>query len=885
MNKFLRFTICFVLGTIKIVSYSQEIENPVKYMVIGSYKGEEENFNEDMPDNKYVFEKTGTVFFKIKDKVNNIYYGGEIPEDEQTAGNKTYIPIAGSYRAAVSESQDGVGSLYFTVNEGLRYTVEFLEPTEGSSEQNYLIILKIEEIKDGYFDILARSNDDLTKGMFWPVLMNADELPEDMTTATVTSVSVSSWDYPFLNERFTRVFYWSSPENATYHLSDWDEIIAQGKAGAEEMEDDSHNWIIDPTVYDDDAYCYQLVVVMNINGNSRRFVANSDRFTINSEGNPLTLRAYYLVQKGVGSSDYYTFPDEKTTNIYNVTNFSGAMGNSGNILFNVADVNSENVDFGNEEEFRFTDQVLIRSNKPYGIEPHMIVKFLLYNVTNADNPELLIDTKDSGNAFNNEEGRFMAIVEGQIKEQTYRLDLVYIDEKQEEKTLTNSITKSVVIPSPKIEVSYVEYYKGSDNTEETDNAVTPNPFTYPSLTRPNNDFKLTGARYNNLRQYVKLIKPNTTEILGQKMLDSSTGTFTYFYECYKDGECVSTVNLRFQNNNETHSVNWETNSPNLIPEELLKVDLQGRYDSRCLKYSHNFLTTVYDRWGDGTLKQIEITDNAPECITPAIVENSHLYYKPTSNGDYYNLTEDFKIKICLNDIAEANVVSDEDGLNEKLPHQSEKDYYYVVIVDKKAEGFNMTSPTRSEFVAKTGFQNYPEGVYTADQLRSGELVIPFSHIHGTKKDMVWDDDVEEAFNNPYSNQLQLRISYLYPFRIFGDERSFSDADNMGTGELSIMKALSVGSSIPSNLRGNVIMSKPLVYDIEALTVTTGVESIETDDAISISGGEGYITIRGPEGIVYTLDGRKVAAGEGKLSLPAGIYIVSAGNIKQKIKVW
>ena len=888
MKLFLRISIFLLLFSNAILTYSQGSANSsstARYQLIGSYQNGE-NITRDMEDNRCEFTELGSVFFKIKDKDNNLYYGGVIPEGQTGSDNKNYTPLAGAYKAAVSDNPEGVGSLYFTVNEGLTYTIIFQEPVDDSPDGNYIISLKIEEIKDGKFDIIAQSNADLTKGMFWPMVLS----DEGLENATITSISVSSWDYPFVSERISRVLYWTCPDDRTYHLSDWDEIIGQFETVEDENSQTDHRWIVDETSYLNDAYCYQLVVVMDVEGKSRRFVTNSDRFLINSSGEPLVLRAYYLVQYGVGSGEYYTLPDETTPAVYHVTNLSGSLGNSGNIIFTKTGTDDEEFDFGDEETFRFTDQILIRSNKPYGVEPHTIEKFSLYNVTNPDETVLLIDSETNGNTYNNEEGRFMAIVECQIKEQEYKLVLDYRDESGNSRSLEAYIKKAVTIPSPKIQESYIEFYKGFDNGTDSDNDTF--TFRYPSLSRPSGSFLLTGARYHNLRQYVKLSKPNTTEVLGQKMLDVLSGSFSYFYDCIKNGQEVNRVNLRFQSDNsgEKQSVVWETTGPCVIPEELLSSEQGGNYDSRILRYTHNFPTTVYDRWGDGTLKQLQITDEAPvdSRSCPAVIETSHLTYKPTSTGQYFNLVEDFTVKIKLDDVADANNVIYNDGrMNGDLMHQSANDYYYVVIVDTQTEGFDPNSATMAEYIPTTGNQSYPEYVFTAEELNNG-VEINFTHTHGRpKKDMVWDEDVENAFNNPYSNNLQLRISYLYPFRTYRTTESVQEnaETDAVTAPLSIQKIGTPSSEIPSNLHGDVIMSKPLIFDLAATKVTTGVNDLTADDTVSVSAGQGYISAMGCEATVYTVDGRKIAAGSGVIPLSPGIYLVSDGQNFHKVKVW
>ena len=887
MIKLLRLGMLFFLSIFPLSLLAQDIDvpaSPVKYQLIGSFH-DGENFNVDMVDNQYTFESIGSVFFKIKDKDNNIYYGAVMSEGAQGSDGKNYTPLAGAYNAASSDNPDGVGSLYFTMNEGFRYTIIIQEPTADSTEENYIISLKVEEIKDGNFDIEACSNSTLTQGMFWPMLIS----DEGLENATITSISVSSWDYPFVSERFARVFYWSSPEGETYHLSDWDSIIGEGEKIEEDTpgSEGAHNWLIDPTSYADDTYCYQLVVVMNVDGKSKRYVVNSDRFLINSSGDPLVIRAYYLVQRGAGTGEYYTLPTVDNTNVYEVTNLNGSLGNSGNILFSKANVEDETIDFGDENQFRFTDQILIRSNKPYGIDSHMIEKFSLYNVTDPENPVLLIDTESNGNAYNNDEGRFMSIAECQINTQEYKLVLDYRDENGNQQSLEATTSIAVTIPSPKIQESYVEFYKGTDATAGTDNAT--QKFEYAPLSPLKNPFSLNYARYHNLRQYVKLIKPNTTEVLGQKMLDTGSGSFSYFYECYRDGEVVNTVNLRFQSDNsgDEHSVVWETTGPRVIPEELLMPDQQGNYDSRVLSYSHNFPTAVYDRWGDGTLRQIEITDDPPACDVPASISGSDLHYRPNANNsNLFDLVEDFTMKISLNDNAQSNRIKYNDGMVGELLHKSPNDYYYVVIVDTETEGFDPSGPTKQEYIASTGLQNYPERVYSATELADG-VEIPFTHVHARTNKEVWNDDVEYAFNNPYSKRLQLRISYLYPFLTYSGGESASDIseNDEAINSKSIYKRVSSSTGfVPSNLRGNVIMSKPLVFDLEPDKVTTGVEKISLDNEVKIASGEGYVTILGGEGAIYSIDGKLLATGNGYIAVPAGIYIVKAGQITKKIVV-
>lgn len=87
-----------------------------------------------------------------------------------------------------------------------------------------------------------------------------------------------------------------------------------------------------------------------------------------------------------------------------------------------------------------------------------------------------------------------------------------------------------------------------------------------------------------------------------------------------------------------------------------------------------------------------------------------------------------------------------------------------------------------------------------------------------------------------------------------------------------------------------------VYDLgesvlsNSVSVTTGIESLTTGK-VYIAGGKGYITITGAEGKnvkVYTISGMtiadEVAQKTETVNVPAGIYIVKAGNTTTKVNV-
>lgn len=879
MKKLLTIGIVQTLSFLTFTAMSQS--SSTKYQLVGSYHQMDNNFYYDMPDEQYTFETLGSVFFKVRDTENNIYYGSAISEDE-SGNNKNYTALAGSYPAVSSEDVSSVGSLYFTMSEGFTYTVKVQESTDNTDNPVLIVSLTVEPVKDGNFDIEAKT--DYSHGMFMPKLLSQDGLED----ATVASVTVTSYDFPAMSEVFSQVFRWTSPPDETFTLDKWDAIIATANPTQDE---DGKSWISDPIEYTDDIYCYQLEVKMQTpDGKYHRFVVNSNSFPINSEGNPLIIRGYYLVQIGDGTSEYYTFSADENATVYNVNNLNGTLGNSGNILFNKANIGDEKIDYGDENTYKFTDQVLIRSNKPYGISSDKIQMFELYNVTDPNNETLLVDSKSNPNSYNNDEGRFMAIVECQIQKQEYKLVMTYYDKNNALQELEAFVKIAVSIPSPKIDTSYVQFYKGTDESEDTDNA-TLSTFTFPALTGSRGNFVLRDARYHNLRQYVRLIKPNTTEVLGHKMLDTNSGSFSYFYKCFNGEEEVNRVNLRFQSNDDSdeHKVIWETAGPLVIPDELLDPEQEGKYDSRCLAYSHTFPTYVYDRWGDGSLSQINIDDERPESEKPAFIKNSNLYYEPTATGGRYNLKEDFIVTIQLDDTADSKCVSYNESDKGELFNKTANDYYYVVIIDTQKEGVDvdLDGPTKSDYIPDTGYRTYPEGIYTAEELRNG-VQIPFTHRVTTKNEMIWDDDVTEAFQNPYCERLQLRIHYLYPFRTFSNSEATADFTE-GENEIaalrnSVRSIDGPSANVPSNLHGNVIMSKPLIYNLEAGSVTTGVDKVSSDSPVTITAGTGYVKIIGANGRILTLDGRQIAEGSGYIPVPKGLYIVSAGHEIQKVIV-
>lgn len=592
------------------------------------------------------------------------------------------------------------------------------------------------------------------------------------------------------------------------------------------MANNGNYWVYDPTEYVSGDYRY--VMEVTVEGLDEPIVVSSNPFTIFRTDKKVTLSAYQLIQKKGMTNEYVTFADREGKAVYNVTE-----GANGQFTYTVFDGMP---DYGDSSKYLFTDKVLL-----VGSIPSSDITDVSY--ADVDHPKFTDEFNQEGTR------RYMTIVTSALGNQTYTLQMEYeitffdADKQQEvsqkyespEATLQFSLT----VPEPKLLKARIEVFYGSDNTAATDGDT--KDFTFR-----NHD--LTNARYHNAREIIEIEEPNVTDALGTKM--GSNKGFTYKL----GGEQITLTNGKMIG---------KTMAPkNFYYEKIQGDDSHQAYAVKAVT-KETSLTNVYPRWKDGAITGIKISDDAPNEFKHA-VRNSALFYNEVpaldkngneviENGEVKmvdNLRATFEILVKLENTID-NVVTHKDkdngDLTETLLHHGDNDYFYVTIVDKDTEE-----------IVKDAEGNPVEFVATDSDLRTGK-VVKFQKDYGHW----YDGQLEAVQKNPYYKQLGVRVSHLYPFNVesaSGSGMSRSAADHTG----------------------DVIKSKSEKWT--SGEIPTSVEGIEGAVEGSVKVGVGFIEATGNGVEIYSAEGVKVAAGEGRHDLNAGVYVVRFSGRVQKVIV-
>lgn len=860
--------------------------SPDKYLIAGSFMGETENVSYEMTHIEgtslysYTIEnKTGIIFFMIDGVFSaapNIFYG---------AFDAARTPLIGSYNTFYDADSKQVGNLFFELKEDKKYTITFDSNTKT-------VILTYSDATGTPLTLASFYDNNSSDGIIYPEfrLNLTDIATDDYMNNKVTRFEITTWDAD-LSKRKSQVFsYVADDTDSALTLAQV--IEALKNAGDNISFNDETGNYIDRNVYNsrgeyvytDGDYIYRLYFTVIEDSYTRRHTVYSDEFTVNKNGNPLVLSAFYLVQLGDGESNYITLIDDDHAQPYSVSDAYGQLGQSNQISFSRASFEEGDIiDFGDESTYKFTDKVLVRSNVPFTSDDLWRVKRCELTVKHkdSDNEIDVVNSDDNRNVFS--DGRFMAIVnlyeltdsedfpkngaaslDNALDELVYTLRIYYTNAGDSDNLAlyTAEIPFTVTVPMPRLEKNYIETFGGSINERTGDVYENyPSNFTFTGLWQnddePVSTYTLNGVRFQNLRKVLVVKSPNVTLNLGKLMQNQNTGSFSYKY-VYYDVEGRPFKEERFSIMAATDDDKlWTVRSACVLPESLLGIDEGGIYASEKVTCESSFPKSYSERWTDSDIVRISIDDNPP-------VDNSSSNWFVAENwtGESrgQSFVESFDVNIKL-DGENANMIhfSSEDNDNDECPllHKdtSYNDCYLVEIVDV----------SNGETLCGQVMGGSAERVLTSSALSDGQTV-RFMINHGKSETEVGDDF--------YYRNLEIRISYLYPFNEGDVVRPNSSADQLN--------ALSLNANL-SDFSGSVIKSRPSVFTLVRNSDLSAVEDVE-NPAFKVETGKGYLIVSGGFAEIYSVNGVNLARGEGRHTLDRGVYIVSDGVFRQKVLV-
>lgn len=757
---------------------------------------------------------------------------------------------------------------------------------------------------------------------------NGDNVTEEMIK------EVFSWpaaeDSPVMNKDFYTIFA-SRPGNS--------ELPGDGGYTNDDKAHKSEaKWVKDTNNYSNGDYFYRMTVVLtDDNGAEHTVIVDSNPFTIFHTEETLTLNVYQLVkvdeevENGVRVGRYYTYKGSEKDHtvpvlpayelwIENDNKFDAesnkAYDNNGNLIGYIDDtqykftyrpleelpeygMSSEDVEADpNITKMQFTDKVLIVG----GVPSANVVEGYAYGVGNknevpAENPEgettqarvagmkkaPMTEEYDRSCMREDNDNRFMHVTNvGTFEEREFTLAMQYstsfLDYEGNLVTVEGATTApvsadyTITVPEPKLKEAKVQVHYGDVNKEDSENDF--GNFEYRGLP--------FSARYHSVRDYIEVEFPNVSHFMKERLIKNNFFTLKLTQKAEDNQEREWDNIFEFTSEGTADGV---VVGPVLHPSAFNKVRTMTLVKNPAYKY--------YPRWKDGDITPIYVSDNAPIRMdhvvkNPSVYvdKNGHLISKFTivvkHEDDYTPSRHDAEDLGDATNDKHNYVFHEGKDLFEHLQHHSDRDYYYVAIVDKtKGEEKVVDGQTAISF-DKAVIDKYGNVTENADDML--HAVVPATNLmktaNGNGKEFVITKDYglytpelhQEAKNNHFSNQLYVLVSYLYPFA--------------NTQESSTPAAKAGMKRVAKDYSSNVLKSEANegALTAPAPDVITGLEDIDAADYGKVYAGVGYIEVEGNNVEIYRADGAKVAVGEGRHEVSSGVYMVRLNGRVEKVYV-
>ena len=626
----------------------------------------------------------------------------------------------------------------------------------------------------------------------------------------------------------------------------------------------------------DGKYYYELqVTFVDNNGQTKSEVVTSPIVTIFNPIMTTPLNNAQLVEvvdkndAVIGSYDYITYGGT-LSNVYGIN----VTGDEINATALEGDFDTY---YGDGTKVKFTDKVFLSCRMPSKFSATSvnypltgIGNYTLRGAKSGSNFATAAGTKVAGGKQSNNyyrEIRTMPNLNNAeynvVLSYNYYVENTYIGPVDSEPEAT---TAFLTVPTPKLNDAKVEVYFGTNNGEGTDNNTNAvKDFTYKGKTQ---DFTLEKARYQNVRESVDIDMPNATADLQTKM--KSTGDYLFTFYSIKDDDQSTKNSFELDEN-------WNRKGNLVKPSALFNTEHPDATDEnwnvRKIVMESSY-ANVYNRWGDGKITSIALTENAP--VDNPETDNDFIARVEKEAALYYNtdgdLISQFTAYIQMEARQDNFINHDDKELNEKLLHgdttTGHYDYYYVTIVDNSnLDENNEPQIAIVDDEATDAKDKYAEYVYTVENLNkthdNGGMYIKFRKNYG----QYYDGQLAQVMANPYYKNLELRVSYLYPF----NTAAASSAPKRGIFRTA------------ADLSGDVVKSRASVLAFDGGEVWTGVEGIDAN-SVSVNAGVGFIEVTGSDVEIFNAQGMKVAAGEGRHDLNSGVYVVRVSGQTHKVMV-
>lgn len=644
----------------------------------------------------------------------------------------------------------------------------------------------------------------------------------------------------------------------------------------------------------DGKYYYELTVEFSNGSTTKKESVTSPVVTILNPNVLTPITALQLCEvvsttdSKISAYKYITYDPEDGL-VYGVTN-------TGDVINTTVLSGDFSSYYGNKSLVKFTDYVLLMASAPSRFSNNSTV-YPLKGIGAYSLKGELLSTSSSGNSYGTLAGT--KIAGGKQTNNSYKeirklsnfntakynleLGFTYYPEGSTGQAVTRTSEPEegetyLTIPSPVFVDGKVEVIKGSiDDTKDGNDAK--KDFTFRSKAYGDDfPFTLKDARYQSLRESIEVDIVNANDNLAG--MYKGQGYFNY----YINGNQVYI-------DKEGNSFDVSTKLPKDIMEGNQTVTMQPNPDKPA---------NIYNVWENGTIDGINITKAAPQPITGTV--NSKQYnseVKLTSRALYYDyesvagtedannpdLIETFNLHVMI-DATNDNTVTTTDSngtVTDQLLHHDENkdiyDYYYVTVVEKNTaterDDWKIIATDESSDVHETVYAEYVvtledlnSNTYGGDRnTHSAGIDIPITFNHGK----YYEGQIDKVTNNPYFGNLEVRVSYLYPFSTYQP----SDSQKAGMRKVS--------SDMSTEGDDQVLKSEAYVSEVNG-EVATSVDGLTLRPEVTVIAGIGFITVEGNDVEIFNAQGMKVAAGEGRHDLNAGVYVVRVSGQTHKVMV-
>ena len=436
------------------------------------------------------------------------------------------------------------------------------------------------------------------------------------------------------------------------------------------------------------------------------------------------------------------------------------------------------------------------------------------------------------------------------------------------------------VPTPRMQpgrfdaiISYDE-----DNKDVTVSGALHTGLTNGEYTASDIEYKNTRVRRLHIKTYVDM--PNATQELISLIPDDEDYSGTPANE-HQLGKATRDTNFEGDERLQEYLKGTKLNLKDVTPESYIYFvnqdinrwiqynETTGQYEAIPRKLVFDFvknkgLVIFYERKAEGVTIEINPELQAPEIAA----ETPHVYRVIREKAPESNDYEELLILANTPEITPAVSKLADTELTIDTEHH---DPYYAFRINGQAVGINGCDD-ETETNALQHHSALCKDETTCYVIQKEDLGTYWSGMGATSQ---------------LSNQFSVEVAHGYIFATSGenmDMQYYGAIFKPGQEELDPTPANAPMRAAANNAENYMVfVSVPAKADFNLTDIQTSIENVEMN-AAGIVAGAGFIDMMGNEGAVYSVDGRVLYQGAGRVELPAGIYVAATASETMKVIV-